>query len=219
MAAKKAKKGSDLRTRQGIIRLLKEQGPTDARALAEHFGTTAMAIRLHLYALQDEKLVTFTEEARPMGRPAKLWQLTAEADQFFPNGHADLVVNLIQAMGDAFGADGMDRLLATRSEQQATDYRKRIPARASLKERVAQLADIRTQEGYMAEVQAGEDGSLQLIENHCPICTAASNCLGLCAMELDVFKEVLGPDAEVERTEYIQAGARRCAYRICAQES
>src|SRR5881397_3419115 len=35
------------------------------------------------------------------------------------------------------------------------------------------------------------------------------------AQELDVFQAVLGEDVEVNRTEHIVAGARRCAYRVC----
>ena len=35
-----------------------------------------------------------------------------------------------------------------------------------------------------------------------------------CRAELDVFREALGPGAEIERTEHILAGARRCAYRV-----
>ena len=48
-------------------------------------------------------------EARPVGRPAKLWRLTLSADKFFPDGHADLTLGLIDAMRSAFGETGMDR--------------------------------------------------------------------------------------------------------------
>ncbi len=66
----------------------------------------------------------------------------------------------------------------------------------------------------MAEAIAQGDGSVLLVENHCPICSAAATCQGLCTMELEVFQRVLGDKATVERVEHIQAGARRCAYRI-----
>jgi predicted ArsR family transcriptional regulator len=58
------------------------------------------------------------------------------------------------------------------------------------------------------------DGSLRLVENHCPICAAATACTGLCDGELDLFRQVLGPGVEVVREEHLLAGARRCAYRI-----
>ena len=71
------------RTRRAILERLKQDGPQDAVGLAEELGISAMAVRQHLYGLQEEALVTFQEEARPLGRPAKIWRLTAAADRFF----------------------------------------------------------------------------------------------------------------------------------------
>jgi predicted ArsR family transcriptional regulator len=66
----------------------------------------------------------------------------------------------------------------------------------------------------MAEWRTDDDGSLLLVENHCPICAAAATCQGFCRSELEVFQDVLGPSVAIERIEHILAGARRCAYRI-----
>lgn len=67
----------------------------------------------------------------------------------------------------------------------------------------------------MAAVETDGD-ALLLIENHCPICAAATLCQGLCTTELELFRDVLGPDVQVERTEYLLDGDRRCVYRIVA---
>ena len=206
------KKKEPRRTRRAIIHLLKQAGATDAHTVAEQLGISAMAVRQHLYALQDEALITYKEEARPMGRPAKLWHLTAAADRFFPEGYAELTVSLIHSVTEAFGADGLERLLDVRTKQQLEAYCAEIKAQDSWQERLETLADIRTREGYMANVLPQEDGSMLLVENHCPICAAAETCTGLCDKELEVFQSVLGVD--VERTEHILAGARRCAYRV-----
>lgn len=194
--------------------LLKREGPRDARSLADHLGVTAMAVRQHLYDLQKEKLVTHRAEPRPVGRPAKLWQLTEAADRFYPDGHAALAVELVGALGQAFGACGLEQLVKARSRQQVESYEKRLPRRASLARRLQALAEIRAEEGYMAEVITGEKGSLLFVENHCPICAAASACTGLCVAEMDVFKKVLGDGVKLRRTEHIVEGARRCAYRV-----
>lgn len=66
----------------------------------------------------------------------------------------------------------------------------------------------------MAEVEPGEHGAFLFVENHCPICVAASECQGFCAAELDLFRSVLGPGVAIEREDHIVAGARRCAYCI-----
>jgi len=208
----------DAQTRQTILRRLKEGGPSDAAALANGFGITAMAVRQHLYALSDEGLVTYEEEPRPKGRPAKMWAATPAADQHFPDSHADLTLGLIRAMKKAFGASGLEKLLTERAREQVREYRKRISPADTLRRRVGALARIRTDEGYMARVERDEDGALLLVENHCPICEAATECQGLCAKELEVFQDSLGKDVRVERTDHIQAGARRCAYRILPTE-
>ena len=190
----------------------------DAHAIAEQMGISAMAVRQHLYALQEEALVTYQEEARPMGRPAKLWHLTVAANRFFPEGYAELTLGLIQSVNEAFGEEGLNRLLDIRTRQQLNAYRAQMKDQNSLQERLETLADIRTDEGYMAEVLPQADGSVLLVENHCPICAAAAACTGLCARELEVFQTVLGEHVEIERTEHILQDSRRCAYRIMPTE-
>ena len=66
----------------------------------------------------------------------------------------------------------------------------------------------------MAEVQDGGDGSLLLLEHHCPICDAAQSCQAFCSTELELFSDALGPDAEVQREEHLLSGDLRCVYRV-----
>ena len=204
----------DRKTRRAIVHLLKTDGPLTSAQLANRLGLTAMAVRQHLYTLQTEKFVAVEERPVPVGRPAKHWRLTREADRLFPDAYAELSVSLIGALGDAFGPEGLQRVLESRSARQQALYTARIPPTASLKEKVRQLARIRTEEGYMAEVHAAGKRAFLLTENHCPICAAATQCQGFCTAELDLFRKVLGPGVQIDREEHIVSGARRCAYRI-----
>jgi predicted ArsR family transcriptional regulator len=215
---REGKSPKESRTRQALLNALKQRGPSDASALAASLGVSAMGVRQHLYALAEGGLVAYEQEARPVGRPAKLWHLTPLADQFFPDGHAELAVGLIEAMGEAFGREGLERLVAARARRQTEAYRKRIPVGAPLQTRLEALVRIRSEEGYMAEVEPAGSGAFRLIENHCPVCLAAVACVGLCGAELDVFRAVLGPDVSVERTEHIIAGTRRCVYDVRSRE-
>ena len=201
------------KTRRAIVRLLKQEGAMDSAAMARRLKLTPMAVRQHLYELQTEKLVTAEERKVPLGRPAKHWQLTREADRLFPDAYAELSVALIGAIQQTLGADGMQRVLDARFSQLRTAYQKRIDAAAPIAVKLKELARIRTEEGYMAEIRRDGDAYL-FIENHCPICAAANSCQGLCLSELELFQSVLGPAAHIERTEHIIAGNRRCVYRI-----
>src|SRR3954471_14647194 len=99
------------KTRSAIVRLLKTEGALDSAQLAERLGLTAMAVRQHLYALQREQFVTAEERPGAVGRPAKYWHLTPEADRFFPTAYAELSVALIDAVKDALGPTGLQRVL------------------------------------------------------------------------------------------------------------
>jgi predicted ArsR family transcriptional regulator len=176
-------------------------------------GTTGEAVRQQLVRLGSEGLVVASSEARGVGRPSQVWRLTPGGHRRFPDAHADLTVRLIQTVRGVLGEEALEQVIAARELETRSAYLSAMEGAAGLEARVARLAEIRTREGYMAEWRPEGDGFL-LIENHCPICAAASVCQGFCRSEQQVFREVLGPSAVVERIEHLQAGARRCAYRI-----
>ena len=123
-------------------------------------------------------------------------------------------MQLVDAIRDALGENGLTRVIDARTDEQLRVYRRVLDdAGPSLHARVAALAAQRTAEGYMAEVVETDDGYL-LVEHHCPICDAAKSCLGFCTAELRLFSEALGDDVTVERTEHLLAEGRRCTYRI-----
>ena len=204
------------KTRRAITKLLKTEGPIDSAQLAQRLGLTAMAVRQHLYALQREGLVTSEDRPVPIGRPAKFWRLTPEADHLFPEAYAELSVALINSVKDAFGEEGLERVLTSRCAKQRMDYGKRIRPQDPLDKKLDELARVRTEEGYMAEIRREDDGSFLLVENHCPICAAANACQGFCSTELDLFRSVLGPGISVERAEHIIKGDQRCVYKVSA---
>ncbi len=200
-------------TRDAIIDRLKRQGELSASDLGEQLGLTAMAARLQLYDLQEESLVTSRSVPAGRGRPVKLWALTEAAEKIFPDAHQGLAVELIHSVEKIFGKDGLTKLIAAHGEKQLKTYEQLLGGAKSPGERVKKLAEVRSSEGYMAEaVKDGRDWLL--IENHCPVCSAAKACTGLCANELSVFQQVLGEGLSVSREEHILKGARRCVYRV-----
>jgi len=204
------------KTRRRIVKLLKTEGPLDSMTLGARLGVSAMAVRQHLYALQDQRLVIAKERPVPLGRPAKYWELTREADRLFPEAYAELSVSLIDALTDSFGLAGLQQILEHRTRRQRAAYSALIPAAMPLRKKLEQLARIRTEEGYMAEVRPRDDGGFLFIENHCPICAAAAACKGLCQNELALFQSILGREVSIERLEHIVTGAQRCVYGVRA---
>ncbi len=193
------------------------EGPTKAADMGSRFDLTPMAVRLHLYDLEKQGVVRATSVASGRGRPSKIWHLTEKAEEAFPDSHRDLAVELLGAAREAFGQEGIDTLIERRGKAQIKRYKERLGGKTKLSDRLKTLAQIRTEEGYMAEVQKSPEGGWLFIENHCPVCTVARDCTGLCANELLVFQKVLGSEYEVSRGEHIVSGDRRCAYQVRKQ--
>jgi len=196
-----------------ILTLLKTRGPQKAADLGKALGITGEAARQQLMKLAADGLVEASSEVRGVGRPTQVWRLTAAGNARFPDAHAELTVQLIDTIRSELGEGALARLVAAREERTRANYGAELDGITELGERVARLAEIRSREGYMAEWRA-EGAEFLLIENHCPICAAATICQGLCQTELELFGAVLGQGVQVSRVDHIVAGARRCAYRI-----
>lgn len=202
------------RARDKVLFYLKTKGPQSAAQIARRLGVTPMAVRQHLYVLEREMQVSFSDERKKVGRPLRIWRLTFKADAQFPDNHSELAVGILEAVRAAFGEKGMAKLVSERTRVQFSRYRERIASEFPLEKKVAALAAIRRDEGYMAEWSQEPNGALQLVENNCPICAAANSCQGLCEGELELFRQLLGQGVEIQRTEHIMQGARRCCYRF-----
>ena len=198
-----------------ILFLLKSHGPQSAAELGEQLQMTSMGARQHLMTLEADGWVSFNDEARGRGRPVRLWHLTEQAWQRFPDSHSELTLQLIDNIQQLFGEVGMERLIAQREQQQLARYQAEL-TQPALADRLAALTAQRTREGYMADFRQEEDGSWLLWESHCPICAAARACRGLCRSELEMFRRLLAP-AGVEREQYLLEGDHRCLYRIRPQ--
>ncbi|MGK5026532.1 helix-turn-helix transcriptional regulator [Janthinobacterium sp. RB2R34] len=201
-------------TSEQTLFLLKMRGPQTAQQLAALLDVTSMGARRQLEAAYGKGLVAFEDVADKVGRPSRRWSLTDAGHARFPDRHAALTLELISQVQQLFGDEGMDKLIAAREASSEAAYRARIDEGAPLADRVASLAMVRDGEGYMADAAPQPDGSVLLVENHCPICAAATACQKLCRSELAIFQRVLGDDCTVERSEYLLEGGRRCVYRI-----
>lgn len=201
-------------TKRRIIERLKRVESATATDLAEEFGLTDTALRQHLDALEEVGMVTRSiAEPTGRGRPPVHWQLAAAAAAAFPDRHGELTVDLITSMRSTLGDKALDRVIAARADRQAAGYALALADTKDVAVRVRRLADIRTDEGYLAEVATDGDAFI-LIEHHCPIRDAAAACGALCNAELDAFQRALGSDVTVTRTQHVLAGDRRCAYRV-----
>ncbi|MCU6274613.1 transcriptional regulator [Morganella morganii] len=199
-----------------LLILLKKHGPMQASEAGEHLGTTGEAARQQFTKLARDGMVEAHSECRGVGRPVQRWHLTALGNKRFPDSHAELTVKILTTIRRELGEDAISRIITARENEARRDYFDKLRGAKTLEERIIRLVAIRTEEGYMAQWEKEPEGSWLIIENHCPICSAARMCQGFCRAELELFQTVL--NASVERVEYLLTDSRRCVYRVIQQE-
>lgn len=196
-----------------FLKLLKVKGAQPAAALAKEFEMTVEGARLQLAKLAEEGLVEALVSAKGVGRPNILYSLTKEANKEFPDAHPELALQVLSTIQTVLGQNALEAVVNARGVTVDRKYSAGIEGAKTFEEKLDKLVSIRTEEGYLAAWEKNGNDFL-FIENHCPICSAATHCNSLCQSELNTFINILGPHVQVERTEHILSNDRRCVYRI-----
>lgn len=195
-------------TRRKILLALKKTGGMTAGELSELLGMTSMGVRRHLNTLERDGLVSYDTQQRGLGRPAYVYQLTAKADNLFPKTYHILANELLGYLDD----DDLARVFERRVERRLRLARARLTG-LSFHEKIAELARILDEDGYLAEWEQVDGDTYLLMEFNCAIHEVAYRYRQACAGELEFIRALL-PEAVVERQEYMMSGASCCSYRI-----
>ncbi|HEX2192999.1 MAG TPA: winged helix-turn-helix transcriptional regulator [Acidimicrobiales bacterium] len=202
-------------TRRRLLLLLRKHPGVTVTELAAELNMTGMGVRRHLDALQAEGLVEATAcDRKSVGRPASGWRLSATGLELFPRRYDRVALEVLEDVAEHAGTDAVDAVFARRTDKLVAEYEDELAGADGLQERVAAVARIRDEAGYLAEWSADGDGDLLLTENNCAVHRVAERYPVVCAQELALLRRVLGPDVEVTREAHTMAGDAVCRYRI-----
>lgn len=201
-------------SRQALLQLLRRSGEATADDLAAALGVTPSAVRQQLAGLADEGLVVSRSEPSGPGRPRAHWSLTAAGLALFPRAYGQLTTELLGYL-DGEDPDVVDRLFDRRRERRTEATLARL-GDGPLDQRVAELARVLDEDGYLADaVQLGTN-NWRITEHNCAITDVARRFGQACTSELQFLQDAL-PDAEVERVAHMISGAHVCAYEVRAR--
>ncbi len=209
---------SEVGTREAVARLLLEQGPVTAAAVAAGLALSAPAVRRHLDALIADGEAQVREASRRVrrgrGRPAKLYLLTDAGRARFGHGYDDLAVSALRYLAEHVGPQAVTDFARHRVEELlGSDGAAKVAAAGRPDARADVLAGVLSARGYAA--QAREAGSgVQLCQHHCPVAHVAAEFPALCEAETHAFAELLG--THVQRLATIARGDSACTTHIPA---
>jgi predicted ArsR family transcriptional regulator len=198
-------------TKRTLLNSLKKAGELGVEHLAEAAGLTVSAVRQQLTALQRDGLVSVGQKRSGAGRPRHQYRLTSAADALYPRAYAELTNELLDYVGQS-DPELVETIFDRRRQRRIEGARARLQ-RGTFPEKMAELARILDEDGYLAEAMANEDGTFTIVEHNCAILGIALRYGQACGSELEFIRAVL-PEALVERTSHMVTGASHCSYLI-----
>ncbi|MGZ6793028.1 MAG: helix-turn-helix transcriptional regulator [Mycobacteriales bacterium] len=189
-------------TRERVLSLLLERGPSTAATLSEQLDVTVAGIRRHLDALLAEGVVTTREPRRRVvtrGRPAKLYALTDAGHAAGPSAYDDLAVSALRFMSD--------EQVQAFADARGAELEQRYAHVARADDKPAALALALSEDGYAAST-TGQGLGVQLCQHHCPVQHVAAEFPQLCDAETAALGRLL--DVHVQRLATIAHGDGVC---------
>jgi DeoR family suf operon transcriptional repressor len=203
--------------RRAVLYALRRRGEATAEQVAEQLDMTVSGARQHLTALVHDGLAETSESTSTTpkrGRRALTYSASPAADTHFPKAYGELTNELLGYVADTDTAL-IDDLFAKRRENRIQHAQRRLADKRTLGTRVAELATILDEDGYLATHEQVAKGVYRIVEHNCAIWAVAQRYGQACLSEIDFIRAVL-PEATVERVEHMVTGARHCAYEIRA---
>jgi predicted ArsR family transcriptional regulator len=195
---------------RGRVLSLLRFGPRTVNELADTLTLSDNAVRVHLAGLERDGLVQQKGVRRAIGKPAYVYELSAEAESLFPKAYATV---LSEALGYILETSGPEAL-----ETFARAVGKRAGARAgrkgaTLRDRVAAAVALLEELGGLARMEDDED-TILIRGFSCPLAAVVRGNPAACALAEELVSTVIGaPVVECcDRT-----GAPRCAFRVARE--
>lgn len=199
-------------TRRELLVNLRKRGEARAEELAEALGITVGAVRQHLQGLAAADLVAHREERPGPGRPRHVYRLAPAAEALFPRAYGELTVELLDYIGDE-DPELIARAFERRRRARVERTLERL-AGLDFDARVAEVARVLDEDGYLADVEPLDGGTAWRIREHnCAILAVAQRYGHACGAEIAFLREVLS-DADVTRVSHILTGVHACTYEV-----
>lgn len=200
-------------TRQRVLKTLLLRQNCTVNELAEAVDINPISVRHHLNKLEAEGLVTSFEERHGVGRPRRLYRLTATGMELFPTRYLRLTTRLLSQLKDQLSPAMVNQLFAQMAKDIAADYEDSLKG-LPLEERLNLIKRLLSQEGFSVEWEKQGDEYL-IREINCPYLQVSQAHPEVCAIDQTLISTLLSLPAEKVRC--VLNGDNHCTYVVTNQ--
>jgi predicted ArsR family transcriptional regulator len=202
-------------TQRELLHALKRRGPSTTAQLAEGTDLAMGTLREHIRSLEARRLVERVGRRREgPGRPHVIYSLTDAGEALFPQGEAEVLVEMVEYLLGTGRVELVEEFFLNRAKAGYDEVAGRIEQLAS-GQRLQETKNILAEAGFMPELGEDEEtGEPVICLCHCPLKSVVAVTQLPCNSENRLITALVGE--ALERFTYMPDGDENCSYRIKA---
>jgi predicted ArsR family transcriptional regulator len=185
-------------TRDQILQNLLNHRRCTIKDLAESLQINPISVRHHISRLEADGFIIYEEERHGVGRPRRMYFLSAKGLELFPTRYVRLTTRLLEQLKGNLPEDVIEGLFTKIATDLAEDYVSEVDlGKLSFEERITLLEKLLVNEGFTIEVERTADNYI-IKEISCPYYHIGQEHPEVCLLDATVIAKVMSiPAAKV----------------------
>jgi len=200
------------RQRELLALLLKNKAGMTADELSERLGITRNAVRQHLAALENDRLLTKGVTRASGGRPEQLYVLTDKGHECFPRHYSWFAQLLVESLEEEMGTAGFAERVASIGQKVGRQLAAQHAQAKNTGEKVRTLSGIMEELGYSARKTEDASGASIVEADNCVFHDLAVKNPEVCRFDLALMATFTG--SEVDHEECMAKGGHLCRFKF-----
>ncbi len=200
-----------IRQKELLTLLMKNKSGLTADELSEQLLISRNAVRQHLSALENMKLINKGLTRASGGRPEQLYMLSETGSELFPRQYSWFAQLLVESIQQESGTDGLSTKLSALGTKVGKQLLEQNPILNSIQEKIQKLTEIMAQIGYSTKNKTTENEHIIEADN-CIFHTLAMKNPEICQFDLALLSTFTG--SAVEHLECMSKSGNVCRFKF-----
>ena len=194
-----------------ILDHLHRCGEANVQDLCGLLGVTRNAVRQRIARLEGSGLIHSEQRSQPRGRPRNVYRVTADGLHSLGEDYRELAVVFWEAIAGLQDSEVREHLISKVQDRLAERFRAKLTATDSAADRLDQLAEEMSSNGF--NVETDRSAALPILrETNCPFPMLADVDDTICQVERQALEQALG--APVEFKHRCRDGHHCCEFEV-----
>ena len=199
-------------TRERVLQTLLTRQNCTINEIAEAVEINPISVRHHITKLQADGLVDSAEQRHGVGRPRRIYFLTADGRELFPTRYLRLTSMLLDQLKESVPQNTLDKVFTSIAENMASKHVNDLNG-LTIEQRLDLVKNLLNQEGFSVEWERQGD-TYQIHESNCPYYYIGQHHPEVCSVDMTLIHTVLA--VPTEKVKCMLNGDSQCTYIIPA---